>query len=79
MLHITTIGGEIESLKGILDDDNSKTGFTYKNIDIKIYNSTTVSESAPTLMLITSLENQLAIRNRIGRVENWVSLGYPIF
>ena len=73
------LGGKIESLKGILDDDNSKTGFTYKNIDIKIYNSTTVSESASTLMLITSLENQLAIRNRIGRVKNWVSLGYPIF
>lgn len=73
------LGGRIESLKGILDDDISKAGFSYKNIDIKIYHSSTVSESTFALMLITSLENQLAIRGRIGQVKNWVSLGFPIF
>jgi hypothetical protein len=73
------LGGQIESLKGILDDDSSKTGLSYKNIDIRIYNSSRASELVPTLLLVTSLENQLAIRNRIGRVRNWVSLGFPIF
>jgi hypothetical protein len=73
------LGGRVEQLSGILDDDISKNGLSYKNIKINIYESSVLSESTPALILVTSLENQLAIRKRIGETQNWISLGLPIF
>jgi hypothetical protein len=73
------LNGQIEKLDGILDDDISKHGLTYKNINIKIYDSAILLESKSALILVTSLENQLVIRNRISKAKNWISLGLPIF
>ena len=71
--------GRIEMLNGILDDDESKNGLSYKNINVKVFQSDVLSETTSALVLVTSLENQLAIRKRIGMSKNWISLGLPIF
>jgi len=73
------LGGRVELLDGILDDDPTKEGLSYKNINIDIFGSDKLADDTPALILITALENQLALRKRIGKARSWTGLGLPIF
>jgi hypothetical protein len=72
------LGGSVENLDAILDDDLDKTGSSYKNLDIPIIHPSLVDIGKKSLILITSLENQVAIRTRIKQFPGAISLGLNI-
>jgi hypothetical protein len=72
------LSGGCENLEAILDDDMEKNGLSYKNLDVPIIHPTLFDISKKSLMLITSLENQVTIRTRIKQFPGAISLGLNI-
>lgn len=59
------LNGAVEKLQFIADDDLSKVGAGYKNLRLRIENPLNLRDNADNLILITSMENQRAILNRL--------------
>ena len=72
------LGGSVEKLDAILDDNLDKNGSSYKNLNVPIIHSSLVDIDGKSLMLITSLENQVVIRTRIKQFPSAISLGLNI-
>lgn len=70
--------GAIEELSGIYDDDLEKSGMEYQNIRLKIQHSRHLSDSESNLVVITSMENQRAIRNRLQQYFKSTVVGFQI-
>jgi hypothetical protein len=57
--------GAIEELSCIYDDDPGKSDMEYQNIRVKILHSSNLVDDESNLLVVTSMENQRAIRNRL--------------
>lgn len=70
--------GAIEELSGIYDDDLEKSDMEYQNIRLKILHSSHLSDAESNLVVITSMENQRAIRNRLQQNFKSTIVGFQI-
>lgn len=70
------LGGEVERLTAIYDDDASKDGTFYQNLRVEIKSSEKFVDSQANLILITSMENQRKIGARLLQFPKSTVLGF---
>lgn len=70
------LGGEVENLTAIYDDDASKDGTFYQNLSVEIKSSSKLVDSQETLILVTSMENQRKIGARLSEFPKSTVLGF---
>ena len=59
------LGGRVSGLLEIMDDDHSKHGLQYKNVDIRVVSTQHSPMEKDGIFLVTSLESSRAIFNRL--------------
>lgn len=70
--------GAIEELSSIFDDDQEKSDMEYQNIKLKILHSSHLSDAESNLVVVTSMENQRGIRNRLQQYFKSTVVGFQI-
>ena len=68
--------GAIEELSCIYDDDPGKSDMEYQNIRVKILHSSNLVDDESNLLVVTSMENQRAIRNRLQQYFKSTVVGF---
>ena len=66
--------GSLEALEFILDDDNSKSGMSYKNIKVDILHPDEILIDENIIIVPTSLENQLTGNQYVHRLFEQILL-----
>jgi len=62
------LGGRVSSLLEIMDDDHSKHGLQYKNVDVRVVSTRHSPVEKDGVFLVTSLESSRAIFNRLANL-----------
>ena len=68
--------GAIEELSCIYDDDPGKSDMEYQNIWVKILHSSNLVDDESNLLVVTSMENQRAVRNRLQQYFKSTVVGF---
>jgi hypothetical protein len=72
------LNGEVEKFSAIFDDDESKVNSRYQNLDVEIESASKFVDAEKNLVLITSMENQRRLRNRLMDFPKSTIIGFQI-
>lgn len=72
------LGGEVEKLSMIFDDDESKAKTHYQNLNVEIQPASQLVDSEKNLILVTSMENQRRIRARLMDFPKSTIIGFQV-
>ncbi len=72
------LGGEVEKLSAIFDDDESKAKSHYQNLNVEIQSANHLVDSEKNLILVTSMENQRRVRARLMDFPKSTIIGFQV-
>ena len=72
------LNGEVEKFSAIFDDDEAKVNSRYQNLDVEIQSASKFVDAEKNLVLITSMENQRRLRNRLMDFPKSTIIGFQI-
>jgi hypothetical protein len=72
------LNGAVSDMGIIFDDDESKSGISYQNLDVAVRSSRDLTDDDSRMILITSMENQRAIRNRLQSFSKSSIVGFQV-
>lgn len=72
------LNNKLEEFSTVYDDDDSKAGIQYQNIDIRIDSARNLIDSEENLILVSSMENQRRVRARLLDYPKSTVIGFQI-